>query len=318
MNKPKNHYIKYKRAELESYVQDPESCVQRITVVERLRFAPNIISNFKQSIMQILSRKIGKYDMKLEGVVLDFRNTKILNMQSCILSDAPQSLIKIETNFYVFSPRKDAIVDGIVKHINRQSMETIISVVIYRVFNVKVTLKGSIKNNQVHNNQEIKIRLKAFHFDHELPFIEGELVHSNNLNSRKYFDDVADSGISETTSEHQIEIENDESEKSLNIRIKQERDSSLEPSTSQKTTATNNNRNNRKRKSASNQDESIVEPVPKKIKQEPPSDEDKKVLSEDVNDSNKKSKSKKKKKKKCSLDEDFESSLQMLINSSSA
>lgn len=175
MHKTKNHYIKYSRSELENYTKLPESCVKRINCVEPIRFSPTIFSDFQSAILRILSKKIGKYDVKLNGVVLDFRNTKVLTSQSGIRQDSPYSLINVETNFYVFSPRKGAVVTGILKYINRLSMETVMTVVIYRVFNVKVTVKGKVKQ-ELEKNQEIKIRVKDFHFDNVFPFIEGELI----------------------------------------------------------------------------------------------------------------------------------------------
>lgn len=348
MSKPKNYYIRYKRLELENYVNHPESCVKKVHKVEKLIFGSNVVNNFKESILRILSRKIGKYDRNLDGVVLDFRNTKILNMQTGIRYDSAYSVVNIETNFYIFAPRKDVIVDGIVKHINIQKMETIISVVIYRVFNVKVTFKGCIKKNDVHHNKEIKIRIKEFHFDNEIPYIEGEMVGMTSMmiNTRKVFDDIPDSGISESSTQNEMrdndsdnESENYELDQSY-IKIKQERESSTEPSTS----ITSSNRHV-KRKMEDNYDL----PSSKKVKKEKLSDDDslhnhittKHNDSEiDLNDSAKKSKKKKqmnlsnsinefsssasstekmpkkKKKKKRSAEDDFESSLQMLLDSS--
>lgn len=173
MNSKRNQYIKYTRAELENYTQQTESCVQKIKCIEPIRFTPTIISTFQASIGRILGRKIGKFDMKLNGIVLDFRNTRVLNSQSAVRQDSPHSVINVETNFYVFSPRKDAIVTGIVKYINRISTDTnVISVVIYRVFNVKVNIKGKVKQ-ELEKNQEIQIRVRDFHFDNVIPFIEG-------------------------------------------------------------------------------------------------------------------------------------------------
>lgn len=197
MSKHRNNYIKYKRAELEDYIRHPESCVKKIRTVESLRFAPNVISTFSDSVMRILSKKIGKFDVKLDGVVLDYRKTKVLNTSSLVRTDSTAMLIDVETDFYVFSPRKDVIVNGIVKHINRQSMETIISVVIYRVFNVKVVFKGNVKQQDIVHDQEIQIRIKDYHFDNVIPYIEGEMVAA--LPRKITFDDVADSGISESS-----------------------------------------------------------------------------------------------------------------------
>jgi DNA-directed RNA polymerase I subunit RPA43 len=176
MQKTKNHYIKYTRAELENYTKLDESCVKKINCVEPVRFSPTIYNNFQGAVQRILSRKIGRYDAKLNGVVLDFRNTKIMSTQSAIRQDSPFSLISVETNFYVFSPRKGAIVAGAVKHINRLSMETVISVVIYRVFNVKVTVRGKVKHD-LEKDQEIQIRVKDFHFENVIPYIEGKFAY---------------------------------------------------------------------------------------------------------------------------------------------
>ncbi|XP_070498817.1 probable DNA-directed RNA polymerase I subunit RPA43 [Chironomus tepperi] len=350
MAKPKNYYIRYKRLELENYVNHPESCVKKVHKVEKLIFGSNVVNNFKESVLRILSRKIGKYDRNLEGVVLDFRNTKILNMQTGIRYDSAYSVVNIETNFYIFAPRKDVLVDGIVKHINIQKMETIISVVIYRVFNVKVTFKGCIKKNDVHHNKEIKIRIKEFHFENEIPYIEGEMVGMSSMsNTRKVFDDIPDSGISESSihNEHGDDDSDNESEKyeldQSSIKIKQERESSTEPSTSITST-----KRHAKRKLEDNYD---LPPL-KKIKQEKLSDDDslhnhittkhndsetdyngsakkdkkrksqgEMNLSSSVNDFNSSTCStdklpKKKKKKKHNAEDDFESSLQMLLDSS--
>lgn len=173
MHRTKNHYIKYSRLELENYTKQPESCVKKINCVEPIRFSPTITTDFKQSILRILCRKIGKFDNKLNGIVLDFRNTKILASQSAIRQDSPFSIINVAADFYVFSPQRGAIVTGTVKYISRTSFETLISVVVYRVFNVKVTVKGKIKY-ELEKNSDIQIRVKDFNFDNVIPFIEGK------------------------------------------------------------------------------------------------------------------------------------------------
>jgi DNA-directed RNA polymerase I subunit RPA43 len=175
MDKVKNPYIKYTRFELEGYIKLNESCVKKIKCTEAIRFSPTIMGNFKSSILKILTKKIGKFDAKLNGVVLDFRNTKLCSTLSGIRQDSAFSMINVETDFYLFTPRMGAIVTGMVKYINRHGSETVISVVIYRVFNVKVTLKGNVKK-ELDKNEEIRIRVKNFHFENVIPFIEGELL----------------------------------------------------------------------------------------------------------------------------------------------
>ncbi|KAG5682250.1 hypothetical protein PVAND_011614 [Polypedilum vanderplanki] len=338
MVKTKNHYIKYKLAELESYTRNPESCVKKINCTERLRFAPNIVGNLKESILRILSRKIGKYDIKMQGVVLDFRNTKILNILNDIRNDSAYSIINLNSNFYIFAPKKDAIVDGIIKHVNFQNIETIITVVIFRVFNVKVIFKGCIKKSQVRENDVIKIRIKKFHFDNEIPYIEGEMLSScsNNyvaFNTRKIFED--DSGVSESSLTFELNP-------LLNIKKEQE-----DMFDNMSTCPTQSKALKRKRmKSPENIEEAFIS---KKIKQEPIDFEDttdtqefilnikqeiqncenksnkdeiniKNKSVQDANDKLKESSSKKKKEKKKKyrkVEDEFETSLQLLFNSSS-
>lgn len=172
MNNTKNRYIKYTRQELENYTKLDESCVRKVNTNEPIRFSPTILATFKSSIQRILSKKIGKFDVKLNGVVLDFKNTKVLGTTSTVRGDSPFATVKVETNFYVFAPFKGAVVTGVVKYINWMQTDTIISVIIYRVFNVKVTVKGQLKS-ELQRNQEIQIRVTDFHFDNVIPFIEG-------------------------------------------------------------------------------------------------------------------------------------------------
>lgn len=169
----KNRYIKYTKKELDEYVADKDSCVKKIASEEIVRFSPTAMVNLQKTIVDDLSRKIGRYDAKLEGVVLDFRDTKVLTSHSEIRQDSAYSSLKVQSNFYVFKPHKEALVRGIVKNVNRMTMETVLLVVIYRVFTVRVTIKGKVKQ-EVERNQEIEIRLKDFHFHNIIPYVEGQ------------------------------------------------------------------------------------------------------------------------------------------------
>lgn len=350
MQKTKNHYIKYTRTELENYTKLPESCVQKINCVEPIRFSPTIIADFQPAILRILSKKIGKYDAKLNGIVLDFRNTKVMGSQSGIRQDSAFSVINVETNFYVFSPRKGAVVTGDLKYINRMNMETVLTVVIYRVFNVKVTVKGKVKQ-EIERNQEIKIRVKDFHFNNVIPFVEGKLCSGSfqfrKLNilrlgeiiddgilikPRKIFDDTIDSGISESSVTSEVHRVAAGTSGVKPEKIKQERASSVESSTESR----EKSKKNRKRKAAAVDSDSDNAPT-KKVKSEPlsPVEEDKpavpRIKREKISDSedstpksssklpaasSKEKKSKKKKKKRIEdSDDDFETSLQNLLNS---
>jgi hypothetical protein len=304
MSQRKIKYVKYKRAELEDYIQHPESCVKKIRSVEALRFTPNNLSSFTDSVMNMLNKKIGKFDTKLDGIVLDFRKTKVLSSGSLVRNDSTAMLINVETDFYVFSPNKGALVNGLVKHINQRSMETIISVVIYRVFNVKVTVKGSSK---IQYNQEIQIRIKDFHFDNVIPYIEGEVVGSPKITKKISFD-TTDSGISESSiSPNHTDISQ------IDIVIKKER---IDVECDEPINSYQANVKKRKRTTQ----ESIEAPSLKRVKQE--------VIEEivpvvkikqeksDNYELNQNEKKKDKKKKRKSQMDDFESSLHELFGTS--
>lgn len=195
----KNNYIKYTKAELDKYVSTPESCVNRVKSSEEISIMPSLMNDLQKSIVTLLSEKIGKFSNKLDGVVLDFRNTRVLTNTTVVRQESPSSSLEVETNFYVFSPKKGAVIKGIIKHIGVTNMESNISVVIYRVFNVKITIKGRIPK-EVAKNTEVQIKIKDFHFENEIPYIEGEIVDTELFKGKKIiFDDCADSGISESS-----------------------------------------------------------------------------------------------------------------------
>lgn len=349
----KDRVIKYTLSELENYCHHPEACIKKVKCIEPVKFSPMIFATFESSILEILGRKIGRYDVKLNGIVLDFRNTKILSSQSGIRQDSSVSVINVETNFYVFAPQKGSIVTGVVKYTNRMSRETVISVLIYRVFNVKVTVKGRVER-ELERDQEIQIRVKDFNFENRIPYIEGMTMLLGSIlaniqrfsctfsaevispgivpthNKKLVFDDVLDSGISESsiTSKAGPSVESS----FLDVNIKRERDSSVE-----KLPAIHDVKSRkRSRKVTESSDSDVSMPI-KKIKVEPGTSGDangtrstefnnSKIVKKEkettliessvTSQSHPSTKEKKSKKKKRSRhDDDFERSLQMIFNS---
>ncbi|CAO1370240.1 unnamed protein product [Diamesa tonsa] len=230
----KNNYIKYTKAELDKYVNTPESCVNRVKSSEEISIMPWLMNDLQKSIVTLLSEKIGKFSNKLDGVVLDFRNTRVLSNTSVVRQDSPSSTLEVETNFYVFSPKKGAVIKGIIKHIGVTNMGSNISVVIYRVFNVKITIKGRIPKH-IETNTEIQIKIKDFHFENEIPYIEGEIVDTELFKGKKIvFDDCADSGISESSVSSTIKEKKVVTPKKITIKQEKEEQASSLKSTSKK------------------------------------------------------------------------------------
>lgn len=169
-------------------------------------FPPSGFANFQESLTNILSRdKIGKFDTKLNGIVLDVRNIKVFGTTYPVHDDDPINHINIRANFYLFQPRIGAVVKGVVKHISHSH----VAVLIYRVFNVSIRFNREHIRDTLSINQQISFRIKKFDLSGAMPYIEGEFVGvvevvkkiENTVNKHSRFDDAeivsgGDSGIS--------------------------------------------------------------------------------------------------------------------------
>lgn len=170
----------YTIKELQSYVKNPNSSVHRITDKLHVGMSPAGLANFKESVIACVTRsKIGRFDQKLNGIVLDIRNYKILGNVFPIHDDDPQLHVDLKADLYVFQPTVGAVIKGVIKHIARGH----ISVTVHRVFNVAIRLDGDKEGLAV--NMEIVIRITDFDLTLKLPFIAGVLDQPPKLANKK-------------------------------------------------------------------------------------------------------------------------------------
>lgn len=185
MNKTKFKYVKYTKLELDRYVSDEKSCIKRVNSELHVGFPPWGFANFEETLTNIISRdKIGKYDAKLDGIILEVRNIKVLGTVYPVHDDDPYNHINIRANFYVFQPQIGSIIKGVVKHISHGH----VAVIIYRVFNVSIRFDRSERQDALYINQKISFRIKKFELQGAMPYIAGELVNinENTKNSNKH------------------------------------------------------------------------------------------------------------------------------------
>lgn len=206
MNKTKLKYVKYTKQELDRYVRDKSSCINLVNSEMHIGFPPWGFATFQETLTNIISReKIGKFDPKLNGIVLDVRNIKVFGTSYPVHDDDPINHINIKANFYIFRPRIGATIKGIVKHISHGH----VAVIIYRVFNVSIRFNRAQRAQQSFRvDDTISFRIKKFDLQDAMPYIEGELipeVHQTKTKPQihKIFDqddaeneNGADSGIS--------------------------------------------------------------------------------------------------------------------------
>lgn len=210
MNKTKLKYAKYTKQELDRYVRDKSSCINLVNSEMHIGFPPWGFTTFQETLTNIISReKIGKFDPKMNGIVLDVRNIKVFGTSYPVHDDDPINHINLKANFYIFQPIVGATIKGIVKHISHGH----VAVIIYRVFNVSIRFNRAQRTQQqLSVNDTISFRIKKFDLQDAMPYIEGELIADENKMKikpqvHKIFDqddaeieNGADSGIS--TEEH--------------------------------------------------------------------------------------------------------------------
>nr|XP_019532935.2 FK506-binding protein 5 isoform X2 [Aedes albopictus] len=164
-------YAKYTVEELESYVADPNSCVQKLEWTNLVSVLPKYLGNICDGVRACLTQKIGKYDRSVDGIILAFKNTKILNHLSAIRPNSVRSHVKVSTDFYVFRPVSGATIEGTIKYVSKNYL----SAVIYRVFNVTIRLQRQ-KLHEIKQGRVISFIVKSYDMKSDLPYIEGELI----------------------------------------------------------------------------------------------------------------------------------------------
>lgn len=173
-------YTKYTVKELESYVADPSACVQKLEWTDLVSVLPKYLGNISDGVRTYLSQKIGTYDRKVDGVILAFKNTKILSPLSAIRPNSVRVHVKAKADFYIFRPLSGAVIGGTVKYVSSNYL----SAVIYRVFNVTIKLRTHKIQNIVRGN-DISFIVKSFDMKSDLPYIEGELIPNKNNDANK-------------------------------------------------------------------------------------------------------------------------------------
>ncbi|XP_053695541.1 uncharacterized protein LOC128743052 [Sabethes cyaneus] len=173
-------YTKYTIAELERYVVNPAACVEKIEWIDIISVLPKYLNNIADGVKNYLSKKIGTYDRKIDGVILAFKNTKILSPLMAIRPNSVRIHMKIKTDFYIFKPINGSVVEGTIQYVSNNYL----SAVIYRVFNVTIKLQSKMLLN-IARGSEIKFIIKSYDLKTDLPYIEGELI--DTVSKSDYF-----------------------------------------------------------------------------------------------------------------------------------
>ncbi|XP_017151801.1 DNA-directed RNA polymerase I subunit RPA43 [Drosophila miranda] len=167
-------YIKFSTQELETYANNPGSCVNCVNTDMHLSMGPYGMASFKHALHELLIRtKVGIYDANLSAIVLGIKKIKVLGQTAALRADDPSLHLLINADFYVFQPVEGAVLSGVVRHISKHQ----VSAIIYKVFNTIIRFTNNKNTREgITMDQDINFRIKSFNMSNVMPYIEGELL----------------------------------------------------------------------------------------------------------------------------------------------
>ncbi|XP_058793227.1 DNA-directed RNA polymerase I subunit RPA43 [Phymastichus coffea] len=192
MNPKTKSGIHWTNLELRGLLEDEDSCVYLERTKKHLGLHPVHLNDLNSSLREILSEKLNFYDPELNGLVLAYRNPKILSPYGEILYDTCYIHIDIEADFYVFRPEIGRSLKG---YVNRKSTNHI-GILVHKAFNVSIPRPDEDELNEknwpghrVLVGQEIRFIPEDVDFKSRLPYIRGLINEEDYLNGCKLFNE---------------------------------------------------------------------------------------------------------------------------------
>ncbi|XP_022834451.1 DNA-directed RNA polymerase I subunit RPA43 [Spodoptera litura] len=168
--------IKFDIKELKKLANDKNSCIIEKKVTQNLALQPWCLGNLKESIKNLLDYKIGKFDKEFNGILLSYKNLRVLQNVGTIRNDNADIHFQVQADYFIFRPFVGATLTGIV---NKKST-THLGILVHRVFNVVIPRPTEEPGNMwvgsnVQEGQEVRFRIEVLDLYGALPYIRGEL-----------------------------------------------------------------------------------------------------------------------------------------------
>ncbi|XP_063618475.1 DNA-directed RNA polymerase I subunit RPA43 [Cydia splendana] len=168
--------IKFNLKELRKLANDKNSCVVEKKVTQNLALQPWCLSNLQESIKNLLDYKIGKFDKELNGILLSYKNLRVLTNVGAIRNDGSDIMFQVQADYFIFQPYVGATLKGLV---NKKS-NTHLGILVHRVFNVVIPRPTEEPGNEwigsvVQEGQVVLFRVVVLDLYGALPYIRGEL-----------------------------------------------------------------------------------------------------------------------------------------------
>ncbi|XP_063362078.1 DNA-directed RNA polymerase I subunit RPA43 [Cydia amplana] len=168
--------IKFNLKELRKLANDKNSCVVEKKVTQNLALQPWCLGNLQESIKNLLDYKIGKFDKELNGILLSYKNLRVLTNVGAIRNDGSDIQFQVQADYFIFQPYVGATLKGLV---NKKS-NTHLGILVHRVFNVVIPRPTEEPGNEwigsvVQEGQVVLFRVVVLDLYGALPYIRGEL-----------------------------------------------------------------------------------------------------------------------------------------------
>ncbi|CAG9584635.1 unnamed protein product [Danaus chrysippus] len=168
--------IKFELKELRELANDKKSCVIEKKVIQNLALQPWCLGNLQDSIKNLLDYKIGKFDKEFNGILISYKNLRILQNIGAIRNDNADIHFQVQADYFLFRPYVGATLKGVV---NKKSA-THLAILVHRVFNVVIPRPTEEPGNywsgsNIEEGQEVVFQIVVLDLYGALPYIRGKL-----------------------------------------------------------------------------------------------------------------------------------------------
>ncbi|CAG9786175.1 unnamed protein product [Diatraea saccharalis] len=168
--------ISFNIKELRKLSNDKNSCVVEKKVTQNLALQPWCLGNPKESVKSLLDYKVGKFDKEFNGILLSYKNLRLLQNVGSIRNDNADIHFQVQADYFIFRPYVGATLKGIV---NKKST-THLGILVHRVFNVVIPRPTEEPGSKwigasIEEGQFVVFRIVVLDLFGALPYIRGEL-----------------------------------------------------------------------------------------------------------------------------------------------
>lgn len=178
--------ITWTQVELKGLLEDEESHVNYERAKRHLGLHPFHLTDLNAALREILTSTINSYDSKLKGIILSYKNPKLLSRMGTVLYDTCYIHVDIEADFYVFRPSVGDTLKGIV---NKKSQDHV-GILVHKTFNATIPRPDNDDDwpgHSIHIGQEIRFTVTCLDFKDRLPYIRGSMDAQDYLRGCQTF-----------------------------------------------------------------------------------------------------------------------------------